>query len=375
MEGTREPDDLRRLAAAIQALGADLDLPVVLRRLTQAAVEMVDATYGAMGVLSADRNHLASFVTVGIGQEQAEEIGELPKGHGILGLLIVDPRPLRLPDLNAHPESYGFPPAHPPMTSFLGVPVLVRGEVFGNLYLTDKAGGGPFTDNDEELAIALAAAAGVAIENARLLARTRELDIAHERERIARDLHDTVIQRLFATGLSLQSAARLAEEPGVVDRIQQAVDELDLTVRDVRSSIFELNPPPTSSWGLRRQLLEVGDELFDALGFSPTFRFEGPVDSGVPDSLVPHVVAVVREGLANVAKHAGSPTAEVRVAVGNGEVLVLLEDAGRGIGEKAGGGHGLGNLRSRAEEMGGSFAVDRRAAGGTVVRWQAPILD
>jgi signal transduction histidine kinase len=253
--------------------------------------------------------------------------------------------------------------------------VLVRGEVFGNLYLTDKRTGPTFTDTDEELAIALAAAAGVAIENARLLARTRELDIAHERERIARDLHDTVIQRLFATGLSLQSAARLADSHEVVDRIQTAVDELDLTVRDIRSSIFELNPPPTSSSGLRRQLLGVGDELFDALGFSPTFRFDGPVDHGVPDSLVPHVIAVVREALTNVAKHAGSPTAEVRVSVAGGEVHVAVEDGGRGLPDAPDGGHGLGNLRSRAEQLGGRFEVSARPGGGTVVRWQAPVLD
>jgi signal transduction histidine kinase len=357
----------------MMSLGADLELPVVLRRLTETATELVGARYGALGVLSADRAHLSSFVTVGIGPEQAAEIGELPKGHGILGLLIVDPQPLRLPDLRAHPESFGFPPGHPPMSSFLGVPVLVRGEVFGNLYLTDKQGADAFTDVDEELAIGLAAAAGVAIENARLQARARELDIAHERERIARDLHDTVIQRLFATGLSLQSAARLSDAPEVVDRIQQAVDELDLTVRDVRSSIFELNPPASSSRGLRRQLLAVGDELVDALGYPPTFRFEGPVDSGVPDGLAGHVVAVVREGLANVAKHAGSPTAEVRVAVGDGQVAVDLDDAGRGLGERSDGGHGLANLAARASELGGAFEIGPRPGGGTSVRWRVPL--
>jgi signal transduction histidine kinase len=368
-------DEMSRLVSAIMSLGADLELHVVLRRLTQAAVEMVGATYGAVGVLSPDRSHLSSFITVGITEEKATAIGDLPKGHGILGVLIVQPEPLRLADLSDHPESFGFPPGHPTMRSFLGVPVLVRGEVFGNLYLTDKRDAPEFTDVDEELVVGLAAAAGVAIENARLLQRAREVDIAHERERIARDLHDTVIQRLFATGLSLQSAARLCHEPDVIERIHQAVDELDRTVRDVRSSIFELNPPPTASNALRRQLLGVGDEFFDALGYSPTFRFEGPVDSGVPDDLVPHVVSVVREGLANIAKHAGSPTAEVRVAVGHGEVIVVLEDAGRGLGEPRPGGHGLVNLRTRADETGGCFEIGPRPGGGTVVRWSAPILD
>ena len=374
MEGRVESEHLRRLVTAITSLGADLELPVVLRRLVEAAVELVGCRYGAVGVLSADRTHLSSFVTVGISDEEAAEIGELPKGHGILGVLIVQPEPLRLHDLRDHPESFGFPHGHPAMTSFLGVPILVRGEVFGNLYLTDKHGG-DFSETDEELTVGLAAAAGVAIENTRLQARAREIDIAEERERIARDLHDTVIQRLFATGLSLQAAVRLTDEPRVSERIQQAVDELDLTVRDVRSSIFELNPPPSSSSGLRRQLLAVGDEFYDALGFTPTFRFEGPVDSGVPDPLIQHVVAVVREGLANIAKHSGSPVADVRVSVGRGAMSVVLIDAGRGLGDTASGGHGLVNLRARAEDLGGSFEIECPASGGTTVRWMVPIID
>jgi signal transduction histidine kinase len=366
-------ENLRRLADAVMSLNSDLDLGVVLRRLTEAAVDLVGARYGALGVLSPDRTHLSAFITVGLDDDTTAAIGELPKGHGILGLLIVDPRPLRLPDLSAHPESYGFPPNHPPMTSFLGVPVLVRDKVFGNLYLTDKQGAAEFSDVDEELAIGLATAAGVAIENARLLSRARELDIANERERIARDLHDTVIQRLFATGLALQSVARLSGDPELVARIQQCVDDLDLTVREVRSSIFELNPPSTASNGLRRRLLAVGDDLFDALGFAPTFRFEGPVDSAVDDHLAGQVVSVVREALANVAKHAGSPMATVYLRVGGGVLEVAVEDAGRGPGERRAGGHGLRNLEVRAEERGGSFAITERAGGGTVVRWQVPI--
>ena len=372
MQGPTDANDLRRLMSAISSLGSDLELPLILRHLTEAATELVGATYGALGVLSNDRTHLTSFITVGIPDDQVAAIGELPKGHGILGLLIVQPEPIRLADLGDHPQSFGFPAGHPPMGSFLGVPVLVRGQAYGNLYLTEKRGAPEFTEVDEELAVGLAAAAGVAIENARLLARARELDIAQERERIARDLHDTVIQRLFATGLSLQSAARLSTTPEVVERIQRSIDELDLTVRDVRSSIFELNPPASSSRGLRRQLLSVGDEFFDALGYSPMFRFEGPVDNAIPDALALHVIAVVREGLANIAKHANSPTAEVRVTVAQGEVIVELADSGRGLGERSSGGYGLVNLTTRAGELGGTFEVNDNPGGGTQVRWRAP---
>lgn len=373
VDDDERPDGLRRLIAAISSMGADLDLPVVLHRITEAAVELVGATYGALGVLSPEGTNLSAFITVGLDDEAAAEIGGLPKGHGILGLLIVRPEPLRLNDLREHAESFGFPPGHPEMASFLGVPIQVHGRVFGNLYLTDKRGGHPFTDADEELAVALAAAAGIAIESSRLLAREREIDIANERERIARDLHDTVIQRLFATGLSLQSAARLSDQEVVVDRIQQAVDELDVTVRDVRASIFELSPPATSSHGLRRRLLAVGDELFDALGSAPSFRFEGPVDSAVPDDLGAHVVAVVREGLANAAKHARSATFEVRVAVEADRVVVTVADRGHGLGDRRPGGHGLDNLASRAEQVGGRFDIAPRDGGGTELRWIAPL--
>ena len=137
----------------------------------------------------------------------------MPQGHGILGLLIVDPKPLRLPDLNEHPDRFGFPEHHPPMTSFLGVPIAVRGRVFGNLYLCDKVGSEVFTDVDEELAVGLASAAGIAIENARLHARVAEFATLEDRERIARDLHDTVIQRLFAVGLGLQATMRMVSDP------------------------------------------------------------------------------------------------------------------------------------------------------------------
>ena len=183
---------------AVVAIGTDLDLTATLQRIVESATELADAHYGALGVLDPTRTFLAEFLTVGIDDETRAEVGDLPKGHGILGLLIREPRPIRLPDLREHPDSFGFPPNHPQMRSFLGVPVMVRGEVFGNLYLTDKRSEDAFSDIDEELVVALASAAGVAIDNARLHARVRDLALLEDRERIAMDLHDTVIQQLFA---------------------------------------------------------------------------------------------------------------------------------------------------------------------------------
>ena len=372
--GQAGPKQLRRLLRAVQSLGADLELEVVLRRLTETAVELVDAQFGALGVLNQQRTHLSDFITVGISDEDRARIGALPKGHGILGLLIADPKPLRLPDFHEHPESFGFPPHHPPMTSFLGVPVFVGGVAYGNLYLTDKQDGEVFTDVDEELAVALAAAAGTAIEKARLHARVRELDVVEDRDRIARDLHDTVIQRLFATGLGLQSAARLAGSmPEVADRIQQAIDELDQVVRQVRSSIFELHAAETSADGLRRRLLALGDEVSDALGFAPTFQFEGAIDMRVPDRVGAHLVAVVAEALTNIARHAGSATAVVKIEVGDGCLTAQIDDEGTGLGEHRPGGRGLDNMASRAAELGGGSSVEPRPEGGTRVRWWVPV--
>lgn len=372
--GLAGPKQLRRLLDAVMSLGTDLELGVVLRRLTEAAVELVDCRYGALGVLDHTRTHLTDFITVGLDEASRSEIGELPKGHGILGMLIVEPRPLRLPDLSEHPESFGFPPNHPPMTSFLGVPVFVGGLAYGNLYLTDKADGEVFSDIDEELAVALASAAGAAIEKARLHARVRELDVIEDRERIARDLHDTVIQRLFATGLSLQGAARLAEPlPEVVQRIQRSVDDLDQVVRQVRSAIFELHANEAAADGLRRRLMSIGDEVADALGFAPTFHFEGPIDTGVSDEVAAHVVAVVGEALANIARHAASPSASATVTLADDRLVVVVDDAGTGPGPARPGGRGVGNMVERAQHLAGTCAITSRPGGGTRVVWSVPV--
>jgi signal transduction histidine kinase len=250
------PYSLRQLLDAVVSVGSDLELPAMLRRIVQSAVDLAGATYGALGVLDDRGVRLAQFLTVGIDADTHALIGDLPEGHGILGLLIADAEPLRLPDLRRHPDSFGFPPHHPQMTSFLGVPVLVRDKAFGNLYLTDKRGASEFTAADEELVVGLAAAAGVAIENARLHAQVQEMTLLHDRERIARDLHDTVIQRLFATGMSLQGTARLVrtDPGGAVDRIEGAVDDLDLTVKHIRTAIYGLERSRVGGEGLRDQI-------------------------------------------------------------------------------------------------------------------------
>jgi len=358
------------------ALGSELNLPVVLRHFVEIATELVDARYGALGVLDRSRSRLAEFITVGIDDDGIARIGNLPEGHGILGKLIVDRQPLRLPDLTEHRDSYGFPPNHPPMTSFLGVPIWIRDEVFGNLYLTEKAGGEVFTDVDEELVIGLAAAAGVAIENTRLHERVKEVTVLEDRERIARDLHDTVIQRLFATGLQLQGAARLAQRPEVTGRIQQAVDDLDVTVRHIRSVIFELQPLDVAGRAVRRDVLTVVGEQGRALGFDPVVRFDGPVDAAVDDHVAEHLLNVVREALSNVARHARATRVDLTVIVADDAIELSVTDDGVGLAETEDGqtGHGLRNMRERAQGLGGTFEVAPVDSGpGTRLRWRVPV--
>jgi signal transduction histidine kinase len=368
------PRSLRQLLDAVVAVGSDLDQPAMLRRIIESAVDLADARYGALGVLDETGTRLAQFITVGLDDEQRRAIGNLPEGHGILGLLIVDAKPLRLPDLGEHPDSYGFPPNHPPMRSFLGVPIRVRDQVFGNLYLTDKQSSEVFTDVDEELVSGLAAAAGVAIENARLHARLHELALVEDRERIARDLHDTVIQRLFATGLSLQACLRLvrSDPESAVRRIGLAVDDLDLTVKHIRTAIFGLESRTPEHDGLRTRILDLVREAAHGLGFEPRVLFDGPVDTGLSEQVAAELIATVREALSNVARHASASHAEVEVVVGADAIVRITDDGNGPPAPDAARGHGLRNMAARAEKLGGTFTISSASPQGTVVSWSVP---
>jgi len=372
--GFAGPHRLRQLLDAVMAIASELDLPTVLQRITQSAVDLVDARYGALGVLDETGTRLSQFITIGIDDAGRAAIGALPEGHGILGHLIVDARPLRLPDLTEHPESYGFPPGHPPMHSFLGVPIRVRETVFGNLYLTDKTSAEVFTDVDEEMVVGLAGAAGIAIENARLSARVRDLALAEDRERIARDLHDSVIQRLFATGMSLQSTYRLVRsDPDSAERrIDRAVDDLDVTIREIRTAIFGLEQRRATSTGLRSALLATAREAAGAMGFEPRLILDGPIDTAVPGPIGESLLAVVREALSNVARHAHATTAAVELRVAEEVVLKIVDD---GVGPAADRptGNGLRNLRERAVRLGGTAELASGDGGGTTVEWRVPL--
>jgi signal transduction histidine kinase len=260
------------------------------------------------------------------------------------------------------------------MRSFLGVPVIVREEVFGNLYLTDKQSAEVFTDVDEELTVALASAAGVAIENARLHAKVRDLALLEDRERIAMDLHDTVIQQLFATGMSLQATSRLADQPEVSLRIQSAVEDLDATIRQIRSSIFALSAARSAAPSVRAQVLDIIVETGKALQFEPHVQFLGPVDTAVTQDVAAELLVSLREVLSNVARHAKATKTDVCVSVENGELVVRVADNGIGLpAALTVGGRGLENLARRARRLGGTFEARPGASGGTTVVWCVPL--
>jgi signal transduction histidine kinase len=369
-----DPAKLRRLLEAILLLEADLDLPTLLRHIVDEARSMTNARYGALGVLNEDRNALSEFITVGLEPHEEQLIGARPTGRGVLGVLISDPRPVRLAQLSGHPESYGFPVNHPPMTSFLGVPIKVRDEVYGNLYLTDKIGWSEFTADDEAVIGALAIAAGIAIENARLHRRVQEAAVYEERDRLARDLHDTIIQRLFAIGLSLQGVAANPTASGNAERLTKTISDIDDTIRQVRTSIFELESDGIGR-GLRDNVLSLLSDLRPMIGFDVHLLFDGPVDTAVPDIVSEHLLVVIREAVTNIGRHACATSASVDVSVREGYCRLRVIDNGRGFSgsESRGGGLGLGNLRRRAEKLHGHFEIESPDTGGTVLHWQVPL--
>ena len=532
-------DRLDGLLEAVLAVSSGLELTETLRQIVQAAVDLVDARYGAVGVLGRD-GMLTQFVYLGIDDAMRELIGDLPTGHGVLGVVIEEEKPLRLEDLSAHPTSVGFPPDHPPMRTFLGVPIRARGEIYGRLYLTEKSNGLPFTDDDEVVVQALAGAAGIAIDNARLYEATRrrqrwleataevtaallagseatdvlllianraleltdadytvialpedpeavpdetselivvvcaglatdtmmgrripiagstsgavftdhvprsvdtlafdladglgvafgpalalpmgggesssgvllalrslgssafdehqlqivssfadqaalalrqaesqaarrELEVLADRDRIARDLHDHVIQRLFAIGLAMHSTQRRAKAPAVAARLLDHVDQLHQVIQDIRVAIFDLQAGGAGDPTLRSVLNEAITELTSDAPLRTTVRMSGPLDV-VPPDLAEHADAVVREAVSNAVRHAQATELTITVSVDD-DVTIDVTDNGIGIPETVAC-SGLHNLRQRASQAGGTCEVSQPSGGGTRLLWSAPL--
>ena len=362
------------LVEAGLALASELSLPALLQKIVQLAREVSGARYGALGVLGGD-GFLSDFLTDGISDEQRRAIGHLPHGGGILGVLIDEARPLRLRRIADDPRSVGFPSNHPPMTSFLGVPVAVRGNVFGNLYLTEKQAAPEFTEEDERAVITLAAQAAVAIENARLHAQVQRFAVVEERERIARELHDDIVQSLFAEGMALQAARAVVGDPQAVDaRLGQAVENLDRVIRDLRNYVFGLQPGAAADRHLEQALRDLAASFEEGAGATISVR----VDPDVASFLAGHaadVIQLTREALSNAVRHSGADRITVSLARDGDPATLCVEDNGKGFDHEAasGRGQGLGNLRSRADAMGGRLDIDTASGRGTRISIAIPL--
>lgn len=375
------PETARRLAALVEAgmiLSSELDLDTLLQRIADISRDVVGADYGAVGVVSED-GALTRFVYSGISKEQADEIGNLPTGVGVLGAIIEEGRPIRLREISDHPRSYGFPPGHPPMHSFLGAPIVVGGSVFGRLYLTEKQGGAEFTKDDERIALTLASQAGIAIENAALheevASRQRDMAVFEERDRISKDLHDGVIQSIYSVGLSLQGSLALLDRDGesARSRIDAAIAELDNVVRDVRSYIFELQPKIVGERGLTAAIEElVKDHEVNTLAHTEVHLHDDACSS-LDVTQQAHVVQVVREVLSNVARHAEASAVSVHCAREQSDVVLEIIDNGKGFDPASvSRGHGLSNMEDRAAKLGGAITIAPAVGGGTVHRLRIP---
>lgn len=372
----------RQTAALVEAgmaLAAEIDLGSLLQRIADLAREVLGAGYAAVGVVG-DDGSLTRFVYSGIDEETAKRIGDLPKGVGVLGALIEEGRPLRLRDIGDHPRSSGFPEHHPPMKTFLGTPIIARGRIFGRLYLTEKQGGLEFTRDDERIALTLASQAGVAVENARLLEeireRSEELAVLDERDRIAKELHDGVIQSIYSVGLSLQGSMSLIDRDPAASkkRIDEVITELDNVVRDVRSYIFALQPKSVEERGFRAAMKELAKDLQVNTLAEVSVLLDEAALGAIGEGDRTDVIQIVREVLSNIARHAEASQVSVTCALGDGEVVIRVEDDGRGFDPaQIRRGHGLKNIEERARRLGGGFEIAPRVPKGTSQTVRLPV--
>lgn len=362
--------------AVLGVAGGELSVEAVLDRLVAAARELVGARYAALGVPDDEGTGFSRFIPAGMSDELIDAIGPLPRAHGLLGTLLSSTTPLRLADVAADPRFSWWPEAHPRMRSFLGVPIVVRGDVIGAIYLADKEGAPSFDDNDEEVIGLLAAHAGVAIEHARLYETSRELSIAEERDRLARELHDDTLQTLFSLSLAAEVAAGLVHDDpaGAVAEIGRIQELAQAAVAELRAVVFDLRPAALATDGLVAAVRSRLDLLARTHGVAVAVDVtgEGPLEPGLEVTLF----RIAQEALANAAHHAAATRIDVGIDVTPARVILTVVDDGVGFDPASrpirARRLGLTSMRERAEVAGGSLRIDSAPGAGTTVRAEVP---
>ena len=370
---------LEALDEATRAIAGVLATDRVLQLIVDSVRRLARAEYAALGIVDGNRR-MDPFITSGMNRAARERIGSPPRGRGLLGAILQEGTPIRVDDITADRRHSGFPPGHPPMRTFLGVPVIVHGRVLGNLYLTDRTDGLPFSEEDQRLVELFASHAGIAIENARLHEQEQRLAILEERQRIGRDLHDGIIQSIYAAGLTLDDASELVvESPAEAQaRIERAVEALNLTIRDMRNFIFALQPEPFDQAGLLDALAAMAEEFRVNTMVDISLEIDVPGDVEIPLEATTQLLNLAREALSNVSRHAHAGQAELRLAVAGGVLELAVVDDGIGFDPSArrGPGHmGINNMRARAASLNGEFFVESAAGRGTRVLVRVPLSE
>jgi signal transduction histidine kinase len=375
MHDSRDSTAFRTLSDVVLAIAAEREVEPVLQRLVHAARELGGARFAALGVPDGEGG-FARFITSGMSDELIAAMGPLPRTHGMLGAMLEAREPYRTPDIHTHARFRGWwPSAHPDMRSFLGVPIVARADIIGALYLTDKEGAAEFSSADEKVIVLLAAHAAIAIENARLYERSRELSIVEERNRLARELHDSVTQQLFGVVLAAQSACELLERgeaPG--DQLERVQALARGAMEELRAVVFELRPASLEAEGLGQVLRKHVEVLRRVTGSEIELRVASP--PSLRAEAAGQVFRIAQEALQNALRHAGASRIDVRLADGGGRLELSVSDDGRGFDASAPGLRGrrlgLTSMEERAAELGGRLAIESRPGAGTTVRLEVP---
>jgi len=368
------------LDAATRAIAGELDLDRVLQLIVDSVRDLVNAHYAALGIVDAS-GRIERFITSGISAEGRAQIGPPPRGHGLLGLIVRGARAYRIADISRHPDAYGFPPNHPPMRSFLGVPVRTGGDPIGNFYLTDKIGAGEFSEQDQRLVEMFALHAGIAIQNARLHARVQRLAVLDERLRIGRDLHDGIIQGIYAVALSLEDVPDLMREDATEasERVDRAIDRLNTTIGEIRTFIVGLGADARQV-AIGSRLAGLADELLLSSGARMALDLDladvGEIDEGLSSEAATQLLQIAREALSNAIRHSNAPRARLSLRAQDDHAVLSVEDNGRGFdpARPRGPGHfGLANLHDRAASVGGTLEIASRVGAGTRIIVRLPM--